>query len=305
MPTVFVYSEQPGLGRELISLARRSGQSVCAICIDEDHANELAQWGADRIYLLRGSHPRAEGYARPIAELVEGEGASSLLIGATPCGRELAARVAAYLQCALVSDAAEVRFTGNGLETERMIYGGGVVQTELINGFGVVTLAAGRCQAELANSSNSQVIIREVVPDARIQLVETVPIVREGADLCKADRVVCAGLGVDRKEDLKILEDLAEALGAAVGCTRPVADDKRWMPSDTYIGISGAVVNPQLYIGVGVSGQVQHTVGIRDSKVIVAINNDEKAPIFKSADYSLVGDLYEVVPLLAAAVRQS
>jgi electron transfer flavoprotein alpha subunit len=102
-----------------------------------------------------------------------------------------------------------------------------------------------------------------------------------------------------------VAEDLAAAMGAEIGCTRPIAEDRGWLPSATYIGISGALIRPDLYVSLGVSGQIQHTYGIRDSKVIVTINNNEKCPMFKAADYGIVGDLYEIAPLLTEAIKSS
>ena len=112
------------------------------------------------------------------------------------------------------------------------------------------------------------------------------------------------GLGFNRQDDLGLAHALADALDAAFGCTRPVADDKKWLPSAQYIGISGANIHADLYVAVGISGQIQHTAGIRDAKVVVAINKDPKAPIFAAADYGIVGDLYDVLPALTAAVKR-
>jgi electron transfer flavoprotein alpha subunit len=115
---------------------------------------------------------------------------------------------------------------------------------------------------------------------------------------------VAVGRGFRKKEDLKLAEDLAAALKAELACTRGVAEDEHWLPIARYVGISGQTVKPDLYLAVGLSGQVQHMVGCRGSKVIVAINTDEHAPIFESADYGIVGDLYVVLPLLTAALRK-
>jgi electron transfer flavoprotein alpha subunit len=103
---------------------------------------------------------------------------------------------------------------------------------------------------------------------------------------------------LDKKEDIDLARQLAQALGGEVGCSRPIAEELQWLPEEVYIGISGKKVKPALYLGIGVSGQVQHITGIRDSKVIFAINKDENAPIFEAADYGIVGDLYSVVPML-------
>jgi electron transfer flavoprotein alpha subunit len=126
-----------------------------------------------------------------------------------------------------------------------------------------------------------------------------------GVDISTATKLVSVGRGFHKKEDLKLAQDLAAAFKAELSCSRPIAEDDHWLPIDHYVGISGHTVKPDLYLAVGISGQVQHMVGARESKVIVAVNSDEHAPIFESTDYGIVGDLYEVLPLLTAAVRNN
>jgi len=124
------------------------------------------------------------------------------------------------------------------------------------------------------------------------------PIVRERADLANAEKIICVGRGLSSQSDMKLVEDLAEKIGAEIGCSRSIAEDYHWLPTESYIGLSGQKVKPQLYLSIGISGQVQHIVGARDARVIVAIDKNEKAPIFSAADYGIVGDLYEIVPKL-------
>ena len=116
-----------------------------------------------------------------------------------------------------------------------------------------------------------------------------------------AEKVVCAGMGFESKEELKIAYDLAQALGGEVGCTRSLAEDHHWFSN--YIGLSGVRIKPRIYVGLAVSGQIQHTVGIRDSQIIVAINKDGKSPIFSDCDYGIVGDMFELAPLITAALK--
>ncbi|MBP3222763.1 MAG: electron transfer flavoprotein subunit alpha/FixB family protein [Actinomycetaceae bacterium] len=125
----------------------------------------------------------------------------------------------------------------------------------------------------------------------------------QSAQLNQAQRIVCAGRGFNNKEDLSLAEDLAKAVDGELGCTRPLSEGTSWMSRDRYIGISGVSVSPDLYIAAGVSGQIQHTSGINDAKVIVAINNDPDAPIFEQADYGIVGDVYQIIPALTQALQ--
>jgi electron transfer flavoprotein alpha subunit len=136
-----------------------------------------------------------------------------------------------------------------------------------------------------------------------VTVVKRTAKVREAVDVTEAKIIVCVGRGVEKQEDVKLARDLAEVLEGVVGCSRPIAEELRWLPEDVYLGISGKKVKPDLYIGVGVSGQIQHVTGIRDSKVIFAINRDENAPIFEASDYGIVGDLYQVVPLLIEELK--
>ncbi|MGE5422109.1 MAG: electron transfer flavoprotein subunit alpha/FixB family protein, partial [Ignavibacteriales bacterium] len=121
----------------------------------------------------------------------------------------------------------------------------------------------------------------------------------------EAKVLVCVGRGIENESDLELARDLAAALGGEVACTRPLVEELHWLPEDTYIGLSGLQVKPDLYIGIGISGQIQHLTGIRESRVICAVNRDENAPIFKAADYGIVGDLYEVLPKLIKQVRKN
>ena len=141
--------------------------------------------------------------------------------------------------------------------------------------------------------------------DPRVRLIETLPVKRDKIDLASAEKVVCVGMGLDKQEDMKMAEELAQLLGAEIACTRGIAEERQWLPVESYIGISGAKIKPSLYISMGVSGQVQHVVGIRDSKIIVAVDSNEKAPIIKAADYSIIGDMYEIIPLLIEELKKA
>ena len=126
---------------------------------------------------------------------------------------------------------------------------------------------------------------------------------RQVVDITEAKIVVCVGRGIAKPEDIALAKELAEGVRGEVGCSRPVAEELRWLPEEVYLGISGKKVKPNPYIGVGVSGQVRHVTGIRDSKIIFSINQDENAPIFEASDYGIVGDLYQVVPKLIQELK--
>lgn len=309
MPGIWIYSENSAVARQLLTagqeLKEAMRQPVNVITLSADDAQSFIQAGADKVYALKGINPWPESYAAGITTLLEQEQASVFLVGATLRGKDLAAKVAAGLKVGLVTDAQTVKYDNNAIETTRLLYGGLAVRTETVSLPALVTIPP-RTFAEAANNTGQgQVIIVEVNnDDARITVNNICPIVRQGADISTASRVVCVGRGLAKQEDLALVEKLAAAAGAEIGCTRGISEDYHWLPNDRYIGISGQKVKPDLYLGIGISGQVQHVVGIRDSKIIVAIDTNEKAPIFEAADYGIVGDLYEVVPLLTAALAK-
>lgn len=305
MSGIFIYADKPALCGELISLAKELGQTSCVISLNAAEAEQIAQLGADKVYVLNGESNWPENYAQAMADLLQAEAAELFLAGATVRGRDIAAKIAAYLKCGLVGDASTVKRVDNGIETTRMMYGGAVVQTSLLQGFNVITVPAGKCECSQAGTGKSEIITREVKTEMQVDLMATVAIEKQGIDLCQAKKVVCIGMGIENQNDMKMVEELTDVLGAALACTRPISEEKGWLPVDSYIGISGQAIKPDLYLGLGISGQVQHTVGIRDSKIIVAINNNEKAPIFRIADYGIVGDIYEMIPLLTQAITKA
>jgi electron transfer flavoprotein alpha subunit len=202
----------------------------------------------------------------------------------------------------MASDVSSVSFADGNVNCERTMFGGAVVESETLTGLSVVTVPAGKFAP---SQGSSEIVNIELTADDRVVQIGAVPIEKKGADLKAAEKVVCVGMGLEKAEDIQMAEQLAEVLGAEIGCSRGVAEERHWLPVEQYIGISGNVIKPKLYLSLGVSGQVQHVFGARDSKLIVAINNNEKAPIFRSADYGIVGDMYEIVPLLIEALKSA
>jgi electron transfer flavoprotein alpha subunit len=301
MKGIYIYSDKNNLAAEIVGFAKAAGKEAYILTFDEKTAEAMNNWGADKIYLIKGDSDLAENYGKAIAELLKKEEAELFAVGATVRGRDLAARAAGYLDCAMVSDVSSVTFADGKLCTERMIYGGIMQQSEVLEGFAVITIPAGKFEAI---SGATDILSVNLEADKRVSIIETAPIVKEGADISSADKIVCVGMALDKQEDLQIAKDLAEAIGAEIGCTRGVAEERHWLPIQNYIGISGVVVKPKLYLSMGVSGQIQHVFGVRDAQVIVAVDTNEKAPIFRAADYGIIGDMYEVIPLLTEALKK-
>ena len=220
-----------------------------------------------------------------------------ILVGATKNGKEVASRLAIKLGNGCLPDLSRVSADGKMLVGERGEYAGKVI-TKLSNPFPCV--AAIKVGAYPAFSgSGGEVFEKDVGVVARSS--KTVAVKKKEAstvDLRAAKVIVSAGRGVKKKEDLEIVGALAKALGGALGCSRPLASDLGWLPEECHIGLPGVNVKPELYLAVGISGQLQHVAGIKDSKVIAAINTDKDAPIFQAADYGIVGDLYQLVPAM-------
>ncbi len=308
MAGIWVYSEDTNVAKQLLTagklLTESLQQPLCALTLEESAAAELVACGADKVIVLKGEGIWPESYAAAVAKVMEREDPVALLIGGTMRGKDLAAKVAAHLQSGLVTDAQVLRVENGAIETERMMYGGLAVCTETLSGLALVTIPPRKFEVPQQEESRAGEIVVETVSTEDAMIIGNVcPIVRQGADISLAEKLVCVGRGLGKEEDMALVRDLAAALGAEIGCTRSVAEDYHWLPSETYIGLSGQKVKPNLYLSVGVSGQVQHVAGIRDSKVIVAVDTNENAPIFAAADYGIVGDLYQIVPLLTKALH--
>lgn len=309
MPGIWIYSEDAAIAAQLVAPARElavPGQPVCAVVLDQQAAESLLTYGLHTIYKLIGESSWPESYATGIAGLADKEKPEILLIGGTLRGKDLAAKIAAKLGAGLVSDAFAVRPSGDGVETDRLMYGGLAVCTEITLSTALVTIPP-RCfeAPAVAPALAPRFMEVQVQTDGSIQVGAVCPIERQGANISCADKIVSIGRGIAKQADVDLARQLAEALGAELGCTRGIAEDYHWLPVERYIGLSGQKVKPSLYLSLGVSGQVQHVAGIRDSKIIVAVDKNEDAPIFAAADYGIVGDLYEVAPLLVQAIANA
>jgi electron transfer flavoprotein alpha subunit len=301
MSCVIVYSENPALASELVGFGKTAGAQTYALALGADAAQALANCGADGVLAIQGDHPLIEDYAKGIAKLLTEHQADVFAVGATAQGRDLAARVAGYLDCAILGDVTTVTYDGTSVTATRTIYGGSVSLTETAPTPAVITTGPGHFDAA---SGAAQISNVDVEADERVELVEQAPIEHTGVDITKAQRVVSIGMGVRSEDDLPMIKDLADAMGAELGCSRGIAEDRKWLPPEQYVGLSGASIAPDVCLTVGISGQAQHVAGIRDAKVIAAINSDANAPIFRSADYGIVGDLYEMVPAITAALKK-
>ncbi|HYB45281.1 MAG TPA: electron transfer flavoprotein subunit alpha/FixB family protein [Nitrososphaerales archaeon] len=306
---VWAYSESDEAANELSTAANEianaaSGQSVEL----EVGAPRTGVAAGSKLVLKTSSQPpyAPEIVSEMIFRASEKFKPSVILVGSTRQGREVAARLAAKLGAGSLSDAFGLNVSGQMLVCDRNAYAGRVLARMSAPMPCVATVRAGSYPANTDSESSMQ----EFDPGEVVTSVKVLRTTRKEVgkvDLRKAKTIVAVGRGMKRKEDVTLIEGLASSLGAAVGCSRPISSDLGWLPEECHVGLTGVSVSPELYLAIGISGQLQHVAGIKDSKVIAAINSDKDAPIFQAADYGVVGDLYQVVPalqkLLSARIR--
>ncbi len=303
-----VYSEDRELAFQILAKAREladvKGSEVFAL-VTEGAPQEYINQGADRALTVEGFGGFALApYRAAMLKAVEEVAPEFILMGATKRGKELAPRIAAALGVGCMTECYSLSLEDDRLIVERLTYGGSTVATEHSSSVPTVITVPPRSfeKLEITERHGEVIVLAVEVPEPDVKVIEVREKPKSSTDVENADIIISAGRGFKEKDDLKMLDELAEILGAAVGCTRPISADLGWM--DFWVGISGKKVKPSLYITCGISGQIQHVAGMRDSKIIVSINNDESAGIHKVSDYSIVGDIYEVVPALIKALKE-
>ena len=274
-------------------------------------ANVLGQHGADVVIVVEHvglANFDRESIAATIAARAQSQSYRAILLGFSAQGRDVGPRVAVKLDVPIATDVTGIQASGDSIVVKHPAYANKVIVTLQISGpCAVIALrpsavtaasaprsARSETMAPASDPSASKVVVKEVIEGGKGKI-----------DLGEAPVIISGGRGLKAPENFKLVEELAAAFGnAAVGATRAVTDDG-WRPHSDQIGQTGRQVSPQLYVAVGISGAIQHLAGMRSSKTIVAINKDKEAPIFKVADYGIVGDVLEVVPALTAAVREA
>jgi electron transfer flavoprotein alpha subunit len=298
---------------EILTAARRLagqlGTSVDALVLGAggvSGADQLGRYGADRV--LSAEHPdfvryQPDGFSATVAEA--GKGAAAILFAATATGRDLAPRVAARLGVGLATDVIDLDLEGGKVVATRPVYAGKALQRLRLDG--TPALASIRPNTvPPAEAPRPATAATQPVPayQTRVTVTGIKAPASAALDVAEAPVVVSGGRGLKEPENFKLLEELAAAFGnAAVGASRAVVD-AGWRDHGAQVGQTGKTVSPGLYVAVGISGAIQHLAGMRTAKTIVAINRDKDAPIFKVADYGIVGDLFEVIPRLTAEVRK-
>jgi len=316
MADILIYSEKRDTARELTYRAKEFagalGLGVSAVAFGPtsgEVAAELGAHGADTVYV--SEDPALDGLqtdvvAEALAQVVRAAGATCVLVGSTRRGKELASRLAQKLGAGCVTDVSSMAVEDGALVAGRYAFGGNTVARETVTTavkvFAVMpkTFEIGEPTA----GAGAVVTPSLALTPSAVKVVDRRPKEGQAVDLAAAARIVGMGRGFGRREDIALGEQLAAALKAEIGATKGLADFQ-WVSEDRVIGLSGAKTSPELYVAVGISGQIQHTVGISSAKLIVAVNKDKDAPIFRLADYGIVGDLYVVVPALIEKLKAS
>ena len=299
--SIFVVSDNTAALAELCAGAKALAAQVTAIVFGDEAASQAAApCGADRILYCPVSEEGApEDYCSAIADEVKKEAGAYVFVSNTIRGRAIAGKLGVLLDTAVLTNAAELSEKDGALVGKRTVYGGTAQATiAFTKPYGVVALNGGVFEMGEPLPATASIAPIAGAPQGTIKRVARHEKKEGGVNLVVAKRIVDVGRGLAAEADLDMCYKLAGVIGAEVGCSRPVAENNKWLPKAQYMGITGVQVKPDLIITLGVSGQVQHIGGINKSKVVVAINKDKAAPIFKNADFGLVGDMYKIVPAL-------
>lgn len=315
MAGIWIFAEKREQALELLNIGRRlaakTGTTVSALLPgNPDAARDYIAHGADEVLLLPplAADQSYEAYLPVIVEEAKTADPDLFLCAATSRTRELAARIAARLETGLCSSCIALNYDegGKNLEMERIAYGGAAIQKVTCVTRPVMATIPPRTFEPVAAETGREGHIRELPapPPSRVRVLERKVRTRETRDITEAKVVIAVGRGFEKPEDLALARQLADALGGEIGCTRPISEENHWLPQELCIGLSGIQIKPDIYLGLGVSGQIQHVTGIRNAKVIAAVNKDENAPIFGVADFGIVGDLYDAAPKLIQELKK-
>ena len=293
-------------------IAAATGREITSVVLGKDVAglaDDFAKKGGGKVFVTDDEllvNYCVESANAAIRAAIEASGADVILFSNTPSGWDVAPRIAAGLDAGFVSDCSDVAEEGGTLVFERRIFNGRLdTQVRVRSDVVVATMQPGGTEPFDGSTDGSVVKLEVSLSSDKAKFIETKIAESKGVDLSKADIIVSGGRGLGAPEKFsEVLQPLAEALGGALGASRPVVD-AGWLPHQYQVGSSGQIVAPKLYIAAGISGAIQHLVGMKGSNFIIAINKDPDAPIFEVADLGAVGDLFEIVPALTKAVQQA
>ncbi len=307
---ILIYSEKNELALELLTAARviaaNIGTDINALCLNNDEQAENLATAGVKVYSISHNTINLTDTASVAGIIQKAAGqlnASTVLLASNRRGKELAGRLAQKLDAGCLTDVNGLQVINEKVQCTRNTLGGATVATQQVESERQVIALVPRSFAAAAPEEGGSVQRLTIESEASpIKLVACRSKAGDAVDIEAADILVIVGQGME-KEDMGLAESIAKTLGGEIACSKPVATDKKWLAEDRIVGLSGKKCKPQLAIILGVSGQVQFTVGIRDAHTIVAINNDENAYILQMADYAMVADLKEILPELNQALQ--
>ena len=290
-----VLAERSDAAHELAAGARTMADEVVLVSFGE--APEAVADKVARIDVPEGSV--LDDAADTVISVFDAEQPAVILAEPTRHVKSVVGRVAAHAGTSVITDV--MSFEGAGA---RSLYFGGVAERvqKAAGGVAVYTVGAGAFEGAEASGANAVEEVAWVAPANPVKLVSSKPRALSGVDLGKADVVVAAGRGFAEESELDLARALCDKLGAGLACSRPLTEGVNWLPAELYVGVSGLMLSPKVYVACGISGQMQHMVGCNRAGTMFAINKDRNAPVFKQCDYGLVGDVKDVLPALAAAL---
>ena len=312
MASILVFSERANLAYELLGKAKelgeRMGIEVAAAAFTSADAEAYRQRSVSKVFYSDQAELKdfeASVYSQALAEIAQKADASLILLGSTRRGKELAGRLAQKIQAGCLTDVKSVELKEGKVICVRNAFGGATEATQAITAQVQVIAIMPRAYepAPEGEKKGEIVTLKLDLKPSRVKVIKKSEKDAGAVDIQGAEILVCVGKGLAKREDLKMIEDLAQALGGLVACTKPMATDLKWLPESRIVGLSGKIGKPRLALCLGVSGQVQFSVGIREAKTIMAINTDPNAYIFQITDYGLVADLHQAVPKLIAALK--
>jgi electron transfer flavoprotein alpha subunit len=292
-------------GAKVAELTGTTAEGVVLGSVKEDLA-ALGKYGVKKIHHVANTsldHFDAQVFTKVIAQVVQKTGAAIVIFANNVDGKAVAPRLAARLKAGLVAGAVALPDTSNGLTVKKNVFSGKAFANIALNTPVKIISLNTNSYPVTEGSGSAEVAPFEATVEASKVKITAVNKVTGEVPLSEAEIVVSGGRGLKGPENWGMIEDLAHALGAATACSRPVADI-HWRPHHEHVGQTGLAIAPNLYIAIGISGAIQHLAGVNRSKVIVVINKDAEAPFFKAADYGIVGDAFEVVPKITAAVKK-
>jgi len=294
----FVLAQSAAQMHALCGIARSAEGAVEAVALNAEAA---AAAQADKVWVVEEqAGAMVEDYTESIAALINEQQPSLVIIEQSIRMRVIAGRLGALLGTSGMDGVTE--FAADGT-VKHLVYGGTAVRQERPTGsVALLLLDATQFDAVEPSGANEQATFAYVEPASKVKCVSVQQKPASDCNLAEAAVVVGIGRGIAEEKDMEMVRAFAAAVKGELGCTRPVAEEEKWLPRETYIGVSGITLSPEVYFAVGLSGQVQHTIGINRSGKIIAINKDKNAIIFKSCDLGIVGDLYKVLPAVTEAL---